>query len=465
MHQSEALYRVIIGGNQSGKTITLAAEIYYWAKGTHPYIKHANRKPNHIYVIAPEYRLLYEGVYRHLRPDGKSYNGMGFFDWKEISRWGPKHPQTDLPSFIEIQREDGVSRIDFITVDGGEQGRKKVQAAAVDLIAIDEEIDDIVFDELKMRTLAVEGRIIMSMTAVKSEPYLLELEDRWIEGDKQVFLTKLSTLHNRYLSIAQREEVFRGMDEDKLSIRLAGNTRRDQNLIYPMFSKEHICQPFPIPKEWPKWCFLDPGFNVFAGLWIAYDPAHELYYGYREMYLKKSKLEDVANFIFDSEKLYRHNGQPMNDDSEIIGERFIDPNAKAHMQNGEAGILAQLSGLYGIHCIPAFNSIEAGIEAAKKYFEISPLYHKPRFQVFNTCKEFIKEIRKYKIKFMNVAKSTWVNQDKPIKKDDHLMDCFKYFALRDIANLYKQEERKEEYGRRDRNVTKKIIHPMLGSEF
>lgn len=46
----------------------------------------------------------------------------------------------------------------------------------------------------------------------------------------------------------------------------------------------HVCDPFPIPAQWPKWRAIDWGYaSPFCGLWLTRAPAGTIY-AYREVY-------------------------------------------------------------------------------------------------------------------------------------------------------------------------------------
>ena len=47
----------------------------------------------------------------------------------------------------------------------------------------------------------------------------------------------------------------------------------------------HVCQPFPIPVDWPIWVGADDGFSAPAAVvWMTQDPRSKRYYAIRELY-------------------------------------------------------------------------------------------------------------------------------------------------------------------------------------
>ena len=69
-HKSEDRYRMVFGGNQSGKSYTAAYEIACWLRGRHPH-RRIPDPPTQVWCISAEYATLEEGVYRHLLGAGE----------------------------------------------------------------------------------------------------------------------------------------------------------------------------------------------------------------------------------------------------------------------------------------------------------------------------------------------------------------------------------------------------------
>ena len=460
IHVGTQKYKLVFGGNQSGKTLVSAAEVAWRLLGLHPFRPELNLKPQKIWVISTEYRTIYEGVYRHLRPDGKDNNGMGFLPQEKIIKFGPKVVGHDLPSYIEVEHiSSKKSVVHFISAEGGESARKRVQSAAIDLIIIDEEIDGEIFTELNVRTLATDGEIIISASLLKSEQWILELEEAAERGDPEYLLTRLNTDLNTHLSERSKNAVFGNMSEEEKEVRKYGKSRRRHGLVYPEFDEKlHVVEPFIIPDEWPKYMALDPGYRTFAGLWIAKTPENK-FVAYRELYLHATNLQDVADFIKIKE-------------TEQIALRLIDPNAKKHMEDGRVSIMTQLSQFYNLHMCPANNDEIAGVMACHRMLNVENGI--PNMVVFSTCINFLKERRQYKLS----KEGPVTANDKPVQKFNHLMDCWKYLSLHLVGYTMgiKIKPRKDQYltetDHRRKNLERVLldrknitVHPILGSNF
>src|SRR5215831_16528537 len=63
----------------------------------------------------------------------------------------------------------------------------------------------------------------------------------------------------------------------------------------------HVCEPFAIPDEWPKWLSVDYGFGVpFCCLWFAREPETRRIYVYREIYGAGLRDEQQVDKILDA---------------------------------------------------------------------------------------------------------------------------------------------------------------------
>ncbi len=436
-HQNKAMFRIGTGGNQSGKSIMGAAEISWWLRGDHPYIDTPPQGAR-VFCVSASYRTIQEGIWRHLKPKEADDNfGTGFLTNEDITRMGPRIPGWDIPSFLEVRNKNGfISRIDFISAEGGESARKRLQSAAVHLFAIDEEIETYLWEEILMRILVLSGKVIVTATMVRSEEWLVELERRSIEGDPETFLVRLDTDANEHINRETLENVFSFLSPEEQEIRRRGRSRASHGLVYSEFSRANITPKFKIPDEWPKFCALDPGFRTFAGLWIAINPETQRAFAYREMYLKDTNLQEAVYFVKRSEgwPIEVENNQVIDlpgKPHEPMQFRLIDPSAFRHFTSGEVGIGITLAAKHNMPCLPSQNAVEAGIESVRYWITHLLIDGEPAFKVFDTLTNFLGERRSYKFIKNTAIKlgGSHDRPDKPLKRRDHLMDTWRYLAL------------------------------------
>jgi hypothetical protein len=418
-HQSKAMIRLLFGGNQSGKSRTAAQEIAWWLCEDHPY-QETEPTPR-VYVISATYRTVQEGIWKHLR--------RILPEWL-VERVGPCVANWDIPTFVRMATG---AQVDFISAEGGADARKKLQAAAVNLIVIDEEVAEEIWSECQARRLKAGGRVIISATLINSEEWCCALEDRAEDNDPNVHLFRLSTYRARDCGHVDKRvvaEMEATLSEETRMVRLEGKSRRMEGLVYPGFSKLHVVDPFAIPKTWTRYCALDPGWRTFGVLWAAVSPTGQ-YVIYREMYEHAKHYQVIAEKIFAAEGWEYHKPSSKwvkGQNTEDIAVRWIDPSAFGRHESGEYRVGTLLAQHYEISCAPAQNDVEVGIEMCARSL-MPGMDDIPKVRVFNTCRSFLKEIRGYKRIVDTSGGNQSERKDGPRKKNDHLMDCWRYLEM------------------------------------
>jgi len=419
-HQSEAPIRLVFGGNQSGKSRCVAQEIAWWLTESHPHRK-TPPKPR-IYCVSAGYRTLQEGIYRHLREI--------LPEWLVLSR-GANIAGWDMPGHIRLKN---MAQVDFISGEGREDARKKLQATEVDLAVVDEEVDQLLWEELQSRRITRGGSVIVAATLIRSEDWCVNLEEQAESGNSDVFLVRLSTYRARdagHVSARVIREMETSLPPEEVEVRLHGKSRKSEGRVYPEFGKQHVIEPFAIPREWPRYCAIDPGWRTAACIWVAVAPDGK-YVIYRELYFHGKTYIELAHSWFAATGYKRH---PSNadlwivdpDQTENIEVTWIDPSAFRHEISGTSGVGVLLA-MAGLACAPARNDVDAGIEMCRTAL-MPGLDGIPRMRVFKTCENFIQECRAYRRPKDNRDTNKAEKSAKPIKRRDHLMDCWRYLEL------------------------------------
>ena len=406
--------------HNSGKSRTIAQEIKWWLEESHPF--QDTPKAPAIYVLSANYQTLKQGIYRHLKSI--------LFEW-EIDRWGPIAASSDIRQSVHMRNG---AYAEFISADGAEEARRRVQAAACDLVVVDEEISGLVWEELISRRLSTGGRAILGATLVRSEQWIIDLENRGESGDPAVDLFRLNTRiamergHVDKDLYVEAETYF--SDEDQ-EVRLKGHSRKRQGLVYPEFGPAHVIkEPVKIPVEWTRYMAIDPGFRTCALLWFACAPDDSIIC-YREGYFHSKTYRDIGEYIFEAEG-YEYDEEAevwkVGPETEVIHVRWIDPSGFQHSPTGEVGVGSLLAADYGIYCSPARNSVHVGIEKVKQLLMLS-LTGVPRLRFFSTCRSTIMEFGQYR--WLEDRGSSRGNEraDQPLKRNDHAMDAMRYFAM------------------------------------
>lgn len=396
---------LVTGGNRAGKTqlgamlaiATAAGSDEWWVRewldlndlpiGLVP------KKPSTVWYAA----LSYGDALEYGRPKLEQYAPIGtkYIRWKAQDRASMRLPNG--------------GRIVSLSCDAG---RSKFQGASISMCWIDEEPNDVgIFEEVMLRTVDKRGKVVITATPLKGLTFLYDL---FVDMQPKGFdHYAISGLDNPYVSSPKLRRAVSHLSEASQQARLFGAFTSQSGLVYPEFDRNiHICKPFDLPEHWPRDLTIDFGVrNPFAALWVAHDEDTDTLYVYREYYkTEKTTLENG--------RMVRALGAR---DPEL---RWIvcDPESKdARM------ILARELGLYN-KAAPKHLGVVETINLVRERLKLNA-EGRPALVVFNTCKDLIKEFRKYKW-------SKTKGKDKPEKIHDHGLDALRY----ECAFLYRYKK-------------------------
>lgn len=174
-----------------------------------------------------------------------------------------------------------------------------------------------------------------------------------------------------------------------------GEFGQTSGLVYGTFDPErHIIDDFEIPDDARRYRIIDFGFtNPFVCLWIALLPDDTAII-YREHYLAKVTVPRHALIIHD-----------------LTGSEFIEETIADH-DAGDREILNEND----IPTRPANKNVDAGLD------RVEELLGHAKLKVFRSCINTINEFYSYQ------WKEDSIKNREVIKKNDHAMDCVRYFA-------------------------------------
>jgi len=427
-HCSDAVIRLVKGGNRSGKSHGTAMDVSMAVRGEHPVIPEPE-KDQLFWIVSAKYRTLQNGIWKHLK--------KMLPPW-DIVRYGPNVPNYDMPSFLVYRHKHSVTgvyyhhTIEFLSSSGGEQARERMTSAPVDYICVDEEIDWRTWDELRARIIDTGGRIAISATLYRSDPWLLDLEE-FALSDPDIDCFTLNTeqaLEDGHIHERQFKQLVKGMTKEEYAVRILGESRRAYGRVYSNLTEKNIMADDFIPKDWRRYCAIDPGHSTAAVLYIAALPTGH-YWVYREIYLQKSDWKELAvamrqaeGWVWDEQRELWKPGP----NYESIYVRLIDPAGFAHTMTGEQGAGDLLNVHYGFDCVPARNDVEYGISLCRRDLE-NEINGKPVCRIFESCLYFQRELSRYKRAVDTADARKHERRAVPIRRDNHLMDDWRYIKI------------------------------------
>ena len=172
--------------------------------------------------------------------------------------------------------------------------------------------------------------------------------------------------------------------------------------IFVEFRREkHICEPFSIPPDWPRWVSYDYGYNAPACvLWFAKGPDERVYV-YKELYVKG--LTDVQQ----GERI-----RSMSKDEKIMAV-VGDPSCFSTQPNGTT-IAENLR----IGLMRANNDRMAGLQRVHEYLSWDD-EHKPKLQILPVCLNLIRTLPEMIYDERKI-------EDANSNTEDHAYDALRY---------------------------------------
>ena len=411
----------VLGGNRSGKTELGAAVAVAWCLGKEffrdepawKYVKDLPipPPPNNVWVVGLDFPTLRDVI------------------WGQKLRSGRNHPSI-LPRLESIVRpKDGDFQAIFtngsiLTCKSADSGPEKFQGASVDLVWIDEEPEENVYNECYQRTIDCGGHILVTLTPLTDvnsgvkTPWVFDLYEEFKRGSRDIRFVQLSLLDNPFVPEHEKVralEMWAGHPEERA--RLYGEFIRRSGLVYPMWDRtRHIIHPFSIPREYPRMVSIDPATSgTTAVLWAAVAPNDDIFF-YKEYYERDLIISDHAKNI-----KIRTAGDPV--DIWLIDPFFgRQKNAETHKTNSQ---------LYRENGIPVREpkiGDDYGLNVSREYLNatVTTGSRSPKLYIFKGLEAFCNEIEHYTWDFFQAGEQKGLSKDKPKKTHDHLMNAMQY---------------------------------------
>lgn len=200
-----------------------------------------------------------------------------------------------------------------------------------------------------------------------------------------------------HLTEAQKKKLWDSIPPYMRDARTKGIPALGSGAIYPVPESDITCDPFELPKHWPRCYALDVGWKRTAALWAAWDRENDTVYLYNEYYRAQAEPSIHATAI-KTRGLW------------IPG--VIDPASRGRAQKDGSQLLEDYKAL-GLELTPSRNAVEAGIQLVWERLSTG------RLRVFRTLQNWLAEYRIYRRD----------EKGRIVKENDHLMDDTKYLML------------------------------------
>ena len=204
----------------------------------------------------------------------------------------------------------------------------------------------------------------------------------------------------------------------------------------------HVIDPIPIRKHWTIYRGLDWGhFRPFAVGWFAITEDGDMIH-FKELYgVQKAGNESIPNegVQWPPEQLFRKIREIENTDPDLKGKQIIGIADPAIFQSQTGTSIADTGMDCGVYFLPGDNTRLAGWMQCRYRLQFNE-NGRPRFQVFNTCKEFIRTIPLLQHDERDV-------EDCDSSAEDHIADMWRYVAMANIIKpIIEEPQYRPAYG-------------------
>lgn len=383
-----------LGGNRTGKTVLGTFLITCWMTGVYPdwYNGRKFDSPVNVWIAGNNLKTVRD-ILQYELLGLLSAAGTGMIPKDKINRIIKGNGVANLVDTLEVKSMyEGMSLIGFKSFDSG---RITFQGTSKDIVWLDEESPQDIYEECLLRTLTTNGIVILTFTPLMGITPLVQsfIEDGEKAGKKVITCTWDDCGH---LSKEQKNRMLLALPPFQRDARSKGVPYLGSGSIYPIKEEEFTISPFAIPDHWPRIFAIDPGWNYTACIWVAVDLDSDISYVYSE---------------------YKQSGEKPSFHADAIKTRkvlkgVIDPAGNGTSQT-DGNKTIELYRDNGLELSNADNSVEAGILAVWEGFCSGKL------KIFNNCQQLLSELRLYRRS----------EGGKIVKSNDHLSDAMRYCYL------------------------------------
>jgi phage terminase large subunit-like protein len=406
--------RLLMAGNQCGKTYSAAKEVAYHALGEYPdwWEGRVFEKPILAWTGSVTNETSKKIIQKALlgtedpNPKGPDF-GTGSIPKDRLVKVSTR--QAGIKGVVDeiiVRHKSG--RHSAIALQTYEMGRQKWQGAQVDVVWFDEEPPGDLYSEGLTRTQATGGIVLTTFTPLLgySEMVLRFTEPE--EGAKR-HITNMTIYDAEHYTEEEREAIMAGWLPHERKTRAMGIPMAGEGMVFPIDEDEIRVDPFELPAHFSRICGVDFGLDhPFAAVWIAYDEASDTMFVYD--CFKKSNETPVYHAAAINKRdpngyipvVWPHDG--MNRDKQTKRALW-----KAYR---EAGVkMYRLSARY--------EDATGGAQAIKPAcMDILERMKTGRFKVFSTCSDWFAEMRTFHFK-----------DGKVVDVNDDIMAATRYAAM------------------------------------
>ena len=388
--------RAFLAGNRVGKTLSGAFEVACHLTGNYPQWW-SGRRFNHPVVAwaAGDTSKTTRDIIQLALYGPFHDSGTGMIPRDRIERTTTKTGIADCLETIYVKHvSGGLSEIGLKSYD---QQRDSFQGTNRHVIWLDEEPPYDIYIETLLRTMVVNGLVLMTATPLLGMTDVIRSYVQPAENDESKFFVQATWDDVPHLNASAKEALLASIPPYQREARSKGVPQLGSGAIYQVPEDEIVVPEFEIPAHWPRAFGLDVGWKKTAAVWGARNNETGEIFLYSEYYRGMAEPSVHADGITSRGKW-------------IPG--VIDPASQGRSQT-DGQQLIELYRRHGLNLSPAINAVEAGL------YETWQLLASGKLKVFRSLGNWLSEFRMYQRDA----------EGRIVKQNDHLMDATRYLIM------------------------------------
>lgn len=272
----EARQRLLMAGNQLGKTVAAGNELAMHATGVYPEWWCGRRWDRGVTAWAAGVtgESTRDNPQRILLGRPGAW-GTGAIPKNAIVSTSSSRGLADAVDTIRVRHVSG--DISTIQLKSYEKGREKWQGETLDIVWFDEEPPSDIYTEGLTRTNATGGMTMITFTPLLG---MTEVVRRFLlDKPAGTHVTQMTIEDALHYTPEQRAAIIESYPEHERKARIQGIPQLGSGRVFPLGQEDIQCEAFEIPKFWPQGCGMDFGWDhPSAGVRMAWDRDADILY-------------------------------------------------------------------------------------------------------------------------------------------------------------------------------------------
>lgn len=264
--------RMLMAGNQLGKTLAAAYETAMHLTGRYPAWWAGKRFDHPVRWLAgsESSELTRKGVQRLLLgpPENQAEWGTGAIPRECLAGTARRQGVPDAVSTINVRHESGGTS--SVQLQSYDQGRTKWQADTIDGIWFDEEPPEDIYWEGLTRTNTTLGPVYVTLTPLLGISNVVKRF--YLDRPENTHLTIMTIEDAEHYTTQQRAAIIASYPEHEREARTKGIPQLGSGRVFTVPQTAITCAAFPLPDHWARIGGLDFGWDhPSAAVLLAWD--------------------------------------------------------------------------------------------------------------------------------------------------------------------------------------------------